>query len=93
MHVCMVCMRRPPHTIQPTKASPYQIQKFKNSKNRFFPSYPLHTQPAAPGYVGIDGRRREKYVVIDARPALNARATQVAGMGFENTPQYKQVGR
>lgn len=45
-----------------------------------------------PGYVGIDGRRREKFVVIDARPELSARANQAArGMGFENTPQYKQV--
>jgi len=29
---------------------------------------------------------------VDARPELSARANQAArGMGFENTPQYKQV--
>ena len=53
------------------------------------PTHPIQIQP---GYVGIDGRRREKFVVIDARPELSARANQAArGMGFENTPQYKQV--
>ncbi|EWM23497.1 myotubularin related protein 3 [Nannochloropsis gaditana] len=46
------------------------------------------------GYLSMDGQRREKFLVIDARPQLSARANQAArGMGFENTPQYKQVCR
>jgi hypothetical protein len=49
------------------------------------------TFPSCRSYVGPDGRRREKYVVVDARPELNARANQAAGMGFENTPQYKLI--
>jgi hypothetical protein len=37
-------------------------------------------------------RRREKLVVLDCRPEINAVANAALhGMGFENTPQYKQV--
>lgn len=43
------------------------------------------------GITCLDGERREKFVVVDARPELNARVNQAAGMGFENTPEYKQV--
>lgn len=31
-------------------------------------------------------------MVVDARPLLNARANQaLQGLGYENSPQYKQV--
>ena len=36
---------------------------------------------------------KEKYVIIDARPELNARANQAQGMGFESTKDYTDMSQ